>query len=225
MKIFFTLIASMLIWTSQSQNFYFDPTDTLEKVISVSDISDLNIDIIRSGVTDTVWLDYELSTNSLPADWYAGYCDNHGCWGSLPQSGSMSAIYDDLNSYIKLSINPQNTEGSGMVQYYVYEPDYYEDGQMMTFIIQTPGYVSIGEIEDLKIQFYPNPFKDDIQIQSNLDIIEANIYDITGKKVLESKVNQETNAHIKSSLLQSGVYLLEIIDINGNKQTKQIIKK
>ena len=225
MKILFTLFASMLIWTSQAQNFYFDPSDTLDKIIVVSDVSDLNINIIRSGVTDTVWIDYELITNTLPEGWYAGYCDNHGCWGSLPENGSMSAMYGDQNSFIKLSINPQYLEGNGMVQYFVYEPGHYNDGQMMTYIIQTPGYVGIGEVENLEIRFYPNPFEDHIQVQSNVSLAAVNIYDITGKRVSESTVNQQTNIQIYSSRLQSGVYLLEVIDINGNKQTKRIIKK
>jgi len=223
MKTIFTIVAAMLIWSTSAQNFYLLPNDSLQKIIVTYDMSDLNIDIIRGGVTDTVWLDYELITNTLPEEWYAGYCDNHGCWGSLPENGSMSAMYDEQNSFIKLSINPQYVEGSGIVQYYVYEQDDYENGQMMTFIVETPDFVGLLETPDMTISIYPNPIVNIVYISTNKTINAVNIYNITGKTVLKNKVNS-SYMQLNTSELESGIYLLEVIDEYGNKQTRRLVK-
>lgn len=225
MKKTFTLIFSLMILTSFSQNFTFSPTSELSKQIISTDVSDLNIDILRESSVDTLHLEYVLIMNTLPSEWYAGYCDNHGCWGSLPENGVMSPLFDVFNSFIKLSINPNNIEGSGTVEYYIYEVGDYDNGQSMTFNIETPGFVGIADISGLEFDFYPNPVQNQLIVRSEKTIKQISVFDLTGKSIFQITENINSSLHIDAQQWQSGIYLLEVIDHNNNKETRKVIKQ
>jgi hypothetical protein len=221
MKRIFTPLFFLIITFSFGQNFHFEPTNVLTKVINSESMSDLKIDIIRDASVDTLYLKYELITNTLPTEWYQGYCDNHGCWGSLPESGTMSACFDEFNSYITLSIDPLEIEGSGTVEYYIYEVEHYEDGLLMTFNAETPNYVGINQLSQSAISFYPNPASDYLTIDSQEEIKEISLYNLTGKLIqrFENGYNKNT---IDISSFNKGMYLISIIDIFDNQITKKL---
>lgn len=220
--ILFTIFSATV--NLSAQNFHFEPSNFLEKIIVSNDMTDLTIDIIRNQSIDTLYLEYELITNTCPSEWYTAYCDNHGCWGSLPDTGYMSPLYEDLNSYIRLSINPEGYQGSGLVEYYVYEKGQYEEGLLMSFMISTPDFVGIESLEDESLDFYPNPFSHQLNISKTTGISEINVFDITGKLI-----HSLSNKSISSGLIQTenwnkGLYFVEVIDEFGKKQTRKLSK-
>lgn len=223
MKKFFTIIIFLIVATTYAQNFHFEPTNVLNKTINPNNISDLNIDIIRDATADTIYLEYELISNTLPNEWYQGYCDNHGCWGSLPESGVMSPCYEELNSFIRLSIDPNGIEGSGIVEYYVYESGQYDNGLLMTFNVDTPGFVGLSENHFPELEVYPNPANDFIKLVSNSIIHKASIYNLTGQHILEIPTHIMHNK-IDISAIKGGVYLIIAIDRYGNQMTKKVLK-
>jgi hypothetical protein len=222
MKFFYILTFGFLFNLAQGQNFYFEPVDTLNKIISINNLSDLTIDIIRSNTIDTLYLEYELITNTLPEEWYQGYCDNHGCWSYLPLEGEMSACYDDLNSFITLSIDPNGIDGFGQVAYYIYETDHYDDGLIMTFIAQTPGVVGINEMSANTVSFFPNPAQDILYVKSVSEIEKIYIYSISGKLLHEDRYYNSL-INIDISFLSKGAYLLKTQLKNG-LSSSQLLK-
>lgn len=81
--------------------------------------------------------------------------------------------------------------------------------------------LSIAEFEISKVDVYPNPFMDVINIESNLQKLELQLFDINGKEidVKFSKLNQ-----IITKNLASGVYFLKF-NFKEGKQTFKLIKK
>jgi len=225
MKYIYSLILVLMISLLNAQNFTFEPTDNISKTIITNDISDIQIDIIRSNEVDTLWLEYELISNSLPSEWYSGYCDNHGCWGTLPDSGYMSPLFDDLNSYMRLSIHPNGFDGSGMVEYYIYEIGHYEDGMLLTFNIDTPGFVGLNEVAENKTLLYPNPFSNQINIISSSNIKEINVFDMLGRWHTKIESFQHDEILIDSRNWQKGIYIVEVIDGFGERANYKMIKK
>jgi len=223
MKSIFTLLIVLFAGQTFSQNFHFEPTNELNKTIYTDNISDLNIDIIRESTVDSLYLEYELITNTLPENWYQGYCDNHGCWGSLPESGVMSPCFEDINSYIKLSIDPNDIEGSGTVEYYIYEVGNYSDGLLMTFNIDTPGFVGMEETAQNLLVFYPNPAQDFIKLQSDSELEQLSIYSMTGQ-LLKEHNNLNTFNQIDISYLKNGIYLIKTINKSGEAFTQKLKK-
>ena len=74
--------------------------------------------------------------------------------------------------------------------------------------------------QESDISIYPNPAKDFVNIQSDIKMKSAEIYNMAGQKVLESK-----EAKINTSHLVSGVYMVKITDVKNNTTSRKLIIK
>ncbi len=85
------------------------------------------------------------------------------------------------------------------------------------------GTKDVESIQDL-FTMYPNPTFDIINFKSNKNFapIEAKIYELSGRMVLQTKVERES---ISVKQLNAGNYLLVLIDKNGKTYSQKIIKK
>lgn len=82
--------------------------------------------------------------------------------------------------------------------------------------------LSTNDIQnDLTVRLYPNPADNIIHIDSQNDIQQVEVYSILGKRVATQKNTKEI--HIDH--LNTGVYILKMMDINGSFATKKFIKK
>lgn len=82
-----------------------------------------------------------------------------------------------------------------------------------------------GSKKDLNdIVLYPNPTKEWVNISSNTKsiIYSAEIYDITGKKLSETAINN-TEYKLKTNTLTPGIYLVKVKSSNGTS-TQKLIK-
>ena len=85
-----------------------------------------------------------------------------------------------------------------------------------------PALSSIN-FETASLSFYPNPANDIVYFNESNTISKVTLFDITGKKVLEtSKLDNNT---LNVSSLKAGLYLLSIEDKNNNTSVKKLIKK
>lgn len=71
-----------------------------------------------------------------------------------------------------------------------------------------------------KVNIYPNPTSDVINIQSQLTIDAVELYDVIGKKVLRTNQTQSINI----SHLQTGVYFLKVTENEGSLVKRIVIK-
>ena len=87
----------------------------------------------------------------------------------------------------------------------------------------TPLTLSTDEFTSTGFNIYPNPVTSgvvNITSTSN-EVIDVTVYDILGKQVLNSKVENNT---LNISSLNSGIYILNI-NQNGNTSTKKLVIK
>ena len=84
-----------------------------------------------------------------------------------------------------------------------------------------PNYNDSYEIaDDFEISYYPNPVENVLNINYEKNIFST-IYDITGKKLLES-----SDKNIDLSSFQGGVYIIHLVDLESNNiKYIKIIKK
>ncbi|MBM3185723.1 MAG: T9SS type A sorting domain-containing protein [Bacteroidetes bacterium] len=87
---------------------------------------------------------------------------------------------------------------------------------------QTLGSSGLNELL-MQIKLYPNPVKDHLFIESNMQIVNVNILDINGRRITE-KINGSSFESIDISNLKKGIYLVEITD-GVNSITKRFIKE
>jgi hypothetical protein len=86
---------------------------------------------------------------------------------------------------------------------------------VLPFVVKTE---EVGQ--DGRIYLYPNPVTDHFFIRTeNLDDYIINIYDISGKFLMQEKGNQELN-RIETTNLNAGIYIIEIISESHRYRSK-----
>ena len=76
---------------------------------------------------------------------------------------------------------------------------------------------------DSRLRIFPNPAKDIITIESN-NIQQIKMVDNTGRKVIDNKLETITsNTKIDVSGLTKGLYLIQVINTNGETKTEKLI--
>ena len=83
--------------------------------------------------------------------------------------------------------------------------------------------LNIENIEETKIEIYPNPVKSILVVNSIKTIINMKIINQLGQTVFSEEING-TSKKVDLSKLNSGIYYLKIKFIGGNTTTNKIIK-
>lgn len=90
----------------------------------------------------------------------------------------------------------------------------------------TDGQVSAEKIALQNLSLYPNPVEDVLNLTGDLNVLDGSkmsIYDLSGKKVIETTFDANSD-QLNVSKLESGVYILTISK-EGVKQDYKFIKK
>jgi len=103
--------------------------------------------------------------------------------------------------------NPSDRLGYGV-------PNFYRASQELLSINDVKAQVN-------KLKVYPNPFTNEVKVETNNQIKQIEIYNLVGQKI----ANSSNTSIIKTNHLKSGVYLIKVIDNKGNLFTEKIIKK
>jgi hypothetical protein len=83
-------------------------------------------------------------------------------------------------------------------------------------ITQIVGIENYGTLEGLNI--FPNPVKTNVNIElPETGNYEIYIYDLTGKQLLQNKVEDDYQVQINMSNYKTGVYIMAIVDRTGKK--------
>ena len=85
---------------------------------------------------------------------------------------------------------------------------------------------SVGIDPELSIQvnIFPNPFNDEILIQSDLAIESVDLRDIHGRTLGTQASEQLTDWQISTELLPSGIYFVEV-QTNAGMVRKKVVKR
>ena len=147
---------------------------------------------------------------------------------------------DHNNSFYKLYLNDElildNTpinhfesgypseEISGFDAVGFYGPDPASKFYIDDIVFSEVDILSTSNLEETKFSFFPNPVKDVLHINSKNKIIKKlTIYNNLGQIVSENHPNT-LSPNINTSSLNSGLYLVNILTNDGNKQTLKIMK-
>jgi hypothetical protein len=156
--------------------------------------------------------DSNSSTNGLEYD-----CDVF--WAANVGSG-WSDIYDDV------APSPIVVKDGGKINFGIMP---YFPGEIGTYLfelnINRTLYTSTKEISanKNKILIYPNPTKNEINIESSAQIDYCEIVDVQGRSFLKEKLGSQ-NARLDIRKLNAGIYFLRISS-EGKVETRKIIKQ
>jgi hypothetical protein len=80
----------------------------------------------------------------------------------------------------------------------------------------------IAKRQNYTVKIYPNPFRGGFYMDNYGDVKRCNIYSISGNL---KKSIQDVNGYINMDDIESGVYFLEILLKNGDRQHEKVIKE
>ena len=80
---------------------------------------------------------------------------------------------------------------------------------------------SVNEQETITVNVYPNPFVENIKIETKENRFDFVLYDLNGKKVYQAN-DKENGDNLKPKNLKKGIYLYEVITSKGTKRGKII---
>jgi len=84
------------------------------------------------------------------------------------------------------------------------------------------GGVGVDEISQNNIKVYPNPAKDELNVEAASIMKEIRIFNITGQMVLDQAVNGKT-LKVQTSNLPSGIYNLKVLTEDGSSFDRKIV--
>jgi predicted extracellular nuclease len=74
------------------------------------------------------------------------------------------------------------------------------------------------------INTFPNPFSHTIWIDNAQEVVRVNIFNLIGQQVMSITTNGEERASIQTDSLPYGVYLVAIMNANGERTVRKMIK-
>lgn len=83
--------------------------------------------------------------------------------------------------------------------------------------------LGVSDFESANIKMYPNPSRNELNIEAKNTIQKVRIYNILGQEVLSSSPNANS-VKLQTSSLQKGVYVVKTT-INGKVSTSKIVKE
>lgn len=80
-----------------------------------------------------------------------------------------------------------------------------------------------NNMNNLNLIIYPNPFANEVTIKGLKEKMSIDVFDVMGKLIFSDSIKPEKN-YVNLSILSSGVYLLKIVNADGDYKTYKIIK-
>lgn len=98
-----------------------------------------------------------------------------------------------------------------------------DETNQMYFLIEFPSSAGTNELEN-KLEIYPNPFENVINISSVGQIQEVVFRNALGQEVKRVQLDSAVSAEIDAADLESNLYLVELIFADGTSVVRKLLK-
>lgn len=83
---------------------------------------------------------------------------------------------------------------------------------------------AIADAESFTFKTYPNPFNDKLVIESESPMHRIALYSMMGEWIRTENINYKSTYQLDLSELEKGVYILHVMDSEGNVNLKKVLK-
>ena len=182
-----------------------------------------NVYVKNNTDLDTVFV-WQRTQHDFPAEWTSSICDEMTCYDWRLDTYTFRLGPGD-SSKLDVHFYPANTKGEGSVTLKVYMEGDSSNYVSGTYYLSTWGLSANGsQLISNDISFYPNPVKDQLNIELNAPKpVTIEVYNILGKKVMDHVHEGKTSVMNVENLL-SGVYFIRYTDTNGKVISKTFKK-
>lgn len=158
--------------------------------------------------------DLEDGSNTMMAIWEA------------PEGGNALSYDVYVNGeFVENTTNTSyQTEYTGAASNLVEVVALYPDDKTSVGIVKTlVDHAGVVENETVKSNVYPNPTNGNVYVKGqNINVV--NVYNICGQEMISVKANSD-NVILDLSGFNTGIYMLEIIDNQGNSVVNKVVKR
>lgn len=221
------LLLTVVIFRANSsfaKTFTNSPNDTVVVSAFMEDYETLTI--FQSNISgDSILLQWEKVSETVPANWEASVCDNRVCYTELVDSGIMNPIAPATSAYLLAHVTAHVNYGTAVIRYAVWDAAYPLQRDTLTFIVVVNAISRITESEhENTFSIFPNPVVNDLHIVSNLPTgFIFSVADLSGKEVYAGTSNANSIS-LSSEKFSKGEYIVSFSDKGKNIQQLKFIK-
>jgi hypothetical protein len=216
------LLATFLLANAaKAQSFSLDPGPVVYVVAPFNNLSIFDI-YQQNLLPDSLLLQWSFVSMDLPAGWDYSMCDLGHCYPGIP-GGEMFPFGPGEMGFLGLNINPSSISGTGSVQVYVYDVNFPDDGNTLTWIVSTTD-LGIGEQAQASFNVFPNPSNDQCTVQLDKPIAPNNeilVRSLDGRTVTRMPAGPVST--IPTSQLPSGTYTVSLMQGGGTLMVRTLV--
>lgn len=154
--------------------------------------------------------------------WETAICDPNVCYGyesNVPDD--YFTLQPGESDTWDFHLYPFNTEGAAIVRVIVSEVGNFSNNQTAMYYFNQ--FVGVAEVLDEAIKIFPNPATDVIRIENGYEVQQLEMFDLTGKKVMETTVNNSNTIAVNH--LPAGTYIARLFDNSGAQVSSNVLIK
>lgn len=201
-----------------AQTFLPLPGPVLEREVAFEQANECYI-FFDNPSGDTLQLRWRSLETSLPDGWIADLCDYGLCYAGIPPNGTMNPVFDTIQPYLKLIVQPGTTPGAAWLWFRVFEKDNETNYVDVYFSLHTPGTTSAKEPEKTSLLIFPNPTSDYLFIDNEGDKPRlARLLNARGRLVWVQMIPPKGNVMVDVQTFPAGIYFLQY-----DQQAQQVL--
>lgn len=217
----FILLLLLAAKTGFTQPFFPVPGPVLEKEVAFNQANECYI-FFNNPSGDSLQLRWRSLSADMPQGWAADLCDYGLCYVGIPPNGTMNPVFDTVQPYLKLIVQPGNAPGSAWFWFRVFEKDNEDNYADVYFSLFTPGTTAVYAPGPVSLAAFPNPVRDLLFIENKeTKGRQARLLDMAGRPVRELYVPPGDRSTVEVGTLPGGAYFLHV----AGEKVQKIIKR
>ncbi len=193
----------------QAQTFFAVPGPLFQKEIQFNQANECYI-YFDNPSGDSLQLHWRLLDSNLPEAWDADLCDYGTCYSGIPSNGLMNFVYDTIQPYLKLIVQPGDSSGATWIWFRVYEEGNQDNFVDVFYSLHTPGTLGAYEQNEPVLRVYPNPASDHLVLENRQPVSRiSRISNENGQLMWEGAIPAFSRELIGVGEWPSGLYFLQ----------------
>ncbi len=215
--VFWVCLASVV----SAQTFFATPDALLVKEVQFEQANECYI-YFENPSGDSLQLHWRLVESNLPEAWDADLCDYGLCYIGIPSNGLMSTVYDTIQPYLKLIVQPGNVPGATWIWFRVYEEGNQDNFVDVFYSLHTPGTLSTFTQPESALQAYPNPTSGQLFLDNKQSSPQrSRIANTNGQLMWQGMIPASSVEQIGVGEWPNGLYFLQ----TENRTQKIVVNK
>ncbi len=171
---------------------------------------------------DTLHLKWRQLEMSLPEGWSMDLCDYGTCYVGVPHNGTMNPVFDTIQPYLKLIVQPGTTPGAAWCWFRVQDAENSANFLDLYFSLFTAGVTATTNIEPTETHVFPNPARDLLVIDYQHPMAtSARLSNVSGQIVWQGNIRPHTQTNVSVVDWPAGLYFLQM----GKESQRVVINR